>query len=619
MKFLSYFNLFLTIIAILLSFFVGFKLPEEMMRKIYIDYIYYILLFNVLFWLFSFIRTRTKSFFEDLASYWKNHKLAVFVALILVIIGSIVSKPDFRILADETNLLSVSQALYENRECRNYTSVLYYYFGFKNVIRAELDKRPALFPLTVSFIHSFTGYRPENIFIANIIAGFFSLLFIYHLISYKFGKFWGICGMLLLSSYPVFVLYYTSGGFEVFNLLFSLILFWLLIKFLKEPTAVYAECIFLFLPLISQTRYESVTAVFCVLPVVFLMLPWKEYLKFSYKLILTPLFFIPIAWLRILTFNIKALEAEDKGSAFSFDFFKANLEKAGLFFIGKDLAFGAVPIVTFVAIAGLIWASIDLIIGFFRRKPTTSEVDDSLKNSDDLGNTDSEVDISENEKTTNNTYSYTNIMKPILFWSSITLFYVFHAIIRFAFWGGDFTLRSSSRLAVIFLPIFVYFTVRFCYGLYSKFNVRKIYSLLCIICLLFAYLPVAGQNLGVRDLTLYREFRATREYLKEYLPNKNEYILVADRSNLYVPLKYNSISFDYLNDRFNVVSNNFYNRTYSYLIVAQLIKKDTNEPISTCRVPKELNLKTLYETQIMVNQYLRISECYFDPKKGLKK
>ena len=136
---------------------------------------------------------------------------------------------------------------------------------------------------------------------------------------------------------------------------------------------------------------------------------------------------------------------------------------------------------------------------------------------------------------------------------------------------------------------------------------------------MFVYLPVAGQNLGVRDLTLYREFRATREYLKEYLPNKNEYILVADRSNLYVPLKYNSISFDYLNDRFNTVSNNFYNRTYSYLIVAQLIKKDTNQPIPGCRVPKELKLKTLYETQIMVDQYLRISECYFDLNKGMNK
>ena len=124
MKFWRYFNIILAIISISLSFFIGFKLPEETMRKLYIDYIYYILLLNVLFWLFSFVRTRIRSFLEDLTNYWKNHKLAVVIAFILVILGTIVSKPDFRILADETNLLSVSQALYENRECRNYTSVL---------------------------------------------------------------------------------------------------------------------------------------------------------------------------------------------------------------------------------------------------------------------------------------------------------------------------------------------------------------------------------------------------------------------------------------------------------------------------------------------------------------
>ncbi len=612
---LSYINIILTIITVFLSFFWGLKLPEETMRKLYIDYIYYILLFNVIFWIFSFIRTRKKSFIEDIASYWKNHKLAVFIALILVVLGTIVSKPDFRILADETNLLTVSQALYENRECKNYTSVLYYYFGFKNVIRAELDKRPALFPLTVSFLHSFTGYRPENIFITNIITAFFTLLFLYHLINYKFGKFWGICSMLLLSSYPIFVLYYTSGGFEVFNLLFSLILFWLLLMFIKEPTAINAEALLLFLPLISQTRYESVTAVICVLPVIFLLLTKSEYLKFSYKLILTPLFFIPVIWLRLLTFNMKALEAEDKGSAFSFNFFKANLEKAGMFFIGKDLAFGAVPIVTYIAIVGIIWATIDLMI----KKNTASEYENSLKYSDDYGNTDSEYDVSRKEKNTNDFHGNKDIMKQILFVVSLTLFYIFHAVIRFAFWGGDFTMRTSSRLAIIFLPLFVYFTIIFCHKLCSKFKIRESYILLGVLTLMFVYLPVAGQNLGVRDLTLYREFRATREYLKEYLPNKNEYILVADRSNLYVPLKYNSISFDYLNDRFNTVSNNFYNRTYSYLIVAQLIKKDTNMPIPGCRVPKELKLKTLYETQIMVDQYLRISECYFDLNKGMNK
>lgn len=576
------YNLFLTSISIIVAVYLAFMaFSNQMMEKLYMEWIYYILVANIAFWLFSLLRTRTKIFVEDLKDYWKIHKLAVIVAFVLIASGAIISKPDFRILADETNLLSMSQALYENRECKNYTSVLYYYYGFKNVISSELDKRPALFPLTVSFIHSFFGYRPENSFIVNIVSAFLSLLFLYHLVNYRFGKFWGICAMLLLASYPVFILYYTSGGFEVLNLLFSLILFWLLFKFLREPTAINTEALLLFLPLISQTRYESSFAVICILPAIFILLPKDEYFKFSYKLVLTPLFFVPVVWLRLLTDNIKGLQAQDKGKAFGFDFFKDNLEKAYYFFVGKDISYGAVRIITFFAIAGLAWSIIDFIVDLIKNQKKVV-----IKNLND-------------NKT------------QIIFVSSITLFYLFHAIIRFAYWGGDLALRSSSRLAIIFLPLFVYFAIKFCYGLWKKFSVRKEYVFICALIILFAYYPVAGQNLGVRDLTLYREFKATREFLDRYFPNKNEYILVVNRANMYVPLKYNSIGFDILNNKLDFVKSNLRNRTYNYLVIAQIVNKNTNIPIDKYFVPSSVHLETIRETQISADKYIRFSRAFF--------
>lgn len=585
-------NIILTVVSALLSLYLGFKaFPNSTMEKLYINWIYYILIANVILWLFAFVRTRIKDFFEDVTDYWKTHKLALIIAFILVTLGTIISKPDFRILADETNLLSMSQALYENRECKNYTSVLYYYYGFKNVISSELDKRPALFPFTVSLFHSFFGYRPENIFVVNVIAAFLSLLLIYHLVRYKFGKTWGISSMLLLASYPLFTLYYTSGGFEVFNLLFSLIMFWLLIKFLNNPTAVNTEALLLFLPLVSQTRYESAVAIICVLPAIFIMLPKTEYYKFSYKLVLMPLFYVPVIWLRLLTDNLKGLQAVDKGKAFSFEFFKENINKAFSFFFGQDIAYGIVPIVTFIAIAGFVWAVIDFFINVFGKKQNSIE-ENSKKQE--------EVKICcfpDNKKA------------HIVFWSVALIFYIFHAVIRFAYWGGELTLRSQSRLAIIFLPIFIYYTIRFLNSICDKFKVRNTYCLIGIIALLFVYFPVAGQNLGVRDLTLYREFRAMREYLAQSFPNKNEFILVADRANMYVPLKYNSITFDYFRNNTNTINNNLKNRTYRFVLIAQIIDKKTNKAVEKCSVPESLRLENLYETQISADKYIRISKC----------
>ncbi len=164
----------LTVITTILSFYWGFSaFSSEKMKNLYINWVYYILIANILLWFFAIIATKSKNWNNEFFNYCKKHKWAILVAFSLTLCGVLVSKPEFRILADETNLLSISQALYENRECKNLTSATYYYYGFKSVINYEIDKRPALFPLTVCFFHSAFGYRPENAFAVNILACFF--------------------------------------------------------------------------------------------------------------------------------------------------------------------------------------------------------------------------------------------------------------------------------------------------------------------------------------------------------------------------------------------------------------------------------------------------------------
>lgn len=568
---MAFIPILLTVITTILAFYLGFSaFSNEKMSSLYINCVYYILIANILLWLLAVIETKSKNWRNEFTNYCRKHKWAIILAFLLTLCGALVSKPEFRILADETNLLSISQSLYEDRECKNLTSATYYYYGFKNVIYYEIDKRPALFPLIVSFVHSLSGYRPENAFFVNILSCFFSLIIFYNLVTSRFGRFWGKCGMVLLSAYPLWVLYYTSAGFEVFNLLFSLILFWYLAKFIKEPTAVNAEALLLLLPLISQTRYESSVALLSAIPAVFLMLPKIEYRKFSYKLFLIPLLFVPVAWLRLLTDNDKGLQVAEVGkAAFALEHFYTNIKKAVSFFRGEDIAYGMIPILTYLAVTGLILLSIIVVTKAIKEK---------------------KIDY-----------------KGIVFWSGVFLFYFLHAVIRFAYYWGDLTYRFNSRLGIIFLPIIVFFAVALLYYICLMFRLRKIIFAWVSVVLLFIYWPVAGQNLGVRELVLYREFRAAKEYLERFYPNKNEYILVADRANLYVPFKYSTIGFNYFKNNFASMKNSLENRTYRHILFLQTIDKASGKALSKCSIPSSIKPETLYETQLKADQYLRVS------------
>ena len=124
---------------------------------------------------------------------------------------------------------------------------------------------------------------------------------------------------------------------------------------------------------------------------------------------------------------------------------------------------------------------------------------------------------------------------------------------------------------------------------------------------MLVYWPVAGQNLGVRELVLYREFRAAKEYLEQFYSNKNEYILVADRANLYVPLKYSTVSFNYFNNNFSSLKNSLENRTYNHILFLQTVDKASGKALSKCSIPSSIKTEILHETQIKADQYLRVS------------
>lgn len=550
-----------------------FGLERTRMETLYVDYTWYFIAAALFVWLQQLF-TRLPAF-EVLNNGIRRHALPIVTALALTVAGFLASPPDFRILADETNLLGMSQAMYDDHACYNPTQAVSYYHGMNRVISRVTDMRPGVFPFMVSALHSLTGYRGSNAFAVNAIAGFLSMLLLYYLVQMPFGRFWGITAMLLLASYPVFLLYMTSAGFEVFNLMAALVFLVLLDRFIRRPAASSAESMLLLLPLLAQTRYESALAVLCALPVVFLRLPAAEYSRFSLRLVIWPLLFMPAAWLRLVTFSQQAFQVKEIDQAFGFDLFVKNIKRALPFFTGSERSYGMVPVITFFAVAGLVWLLLDW-------QPRRQSAKDPLASG-----------------------SFSADQSMLLF---SALFFVLHAAARFAYFWGDMTLQYTSRLGIVFLPVLVFLSVYLMRRLTNLFAFGKSWAVVGSLLLLIHGWPVAGQNLAVRDILFFREFKTVREFLQRQYPDKKDYIVVTEQSNALVPLRYNSFSVGHLNANLETVKRDLKNRTWRYLLLVQKIETESGKAIENSGVSADLALETLYESQLSVNRILRISK-----------
>ncbi|KAF1079345.1 MAG: hypothetical protein GQF41_4349 [Candidatus Rifleibacterium amylolyticum] len=553
-----------TLVLSLLAVYFGFwGLERDRMEDLYRSGTWYFLLVALLLWLQKL--TTFMPTLENARAAWCRHWPAAATALLLVLLAFFASPPDYRILADETNLLGMAQAFYEERSCHNPTQALNFYHGIKRTISSVVDMRPAFYPFLTAAAHALTGYRPENAFLVNALAGFGILFLLYLLVHYWYGRFWGIAAMLLLASFPLFVLYMTSAGFETVNLLFAMILLSIAWRFIARPQAGGAEFMFLTLPLLAQTRYESVLAVFCVIPLVIICLPKEEYDRLSWRTPLIPVLFLPVAWLRVITYSQQAFQVESIDQAFGFNHLWANLRNALPFFVGSEKAYGMVPLLAVMAIAGLIWLLSDLFS--FR----TAE------------------------------------RKFRVFAGFAAAFFALHAAARFAYFWGDLRLQYTSRLGVIFLPLLACLSIYLLRQLANVAGFSRNWAPLLAVLLMINGWPVAGQNMAVRDIFYFREFKTVREFLHQYYPNQKGYILVSDISNLYLPFRYSSVSPSWVELNSDEVARSLEKGTWQRLLVVQKINIATGQPVAGSEMPARFTLKPLYHSQLSPEKLIRIS------------
>ena len=562
-NFRGWFIIGLTAISAIVALLMGFvAFDKSQMEAFYRQGAFYFIGFTLLLWLQKTAETALEQK-NDLKSWIKGHCFAIVAAFIICGLISIAISPEYRILADETNLLGTAMAMYDSHQTTNPTQVLNYYHGMQRVIESVVDMRPAFYPFMVFIAHTLLGYDAANGFVVNLFAATMILLILYALLEPRLGKPAAGLSMLALAAFPLFAMYVRSCGFETVNLLWLLILVLACDRFLRAPNAGTLELAMLTLPLLAQTRYESALSVFCVVPVLLYKLPRSEFARLGWRTVVLPFLFLPVAWLRVITYSSKAFQVESVDKAFGLDLFWANLQKAFWFFVGENRQYGMVALLGLLALAGLVKYSIDL---FAEREKRSFE------------------------------------MPAMIF-----LLTAVHSLTRFAYYWGNLTLQYTSRLGLVFLPLLAFFIVYFLHFLQQRIKMRWHVCYLLILALLLHGWPVAGKNLAVRDIFYFRELKTVKQFLEREFPQKHDYYLITDLSNLYTPFRYSAIHTGFARANPEDMLAQLSRRTYSFALVIQKISASDNLPVPESRLGPEFELETIYESQLHVAEFIRIS------------
>ena len=286
-----------SIFAAVLICVMSLLIPSPRLTAIYHNSGFYILFASFIYW--AYLQLPRQFNLARLQAFGKDQGLILLFIIAVVALMFLVSPLQFRILADETNLLGIANSMYSQHSFENRTSALFY-FQQQHQVHSEWGIRPNFYPFLVYVLHSLKGYSAYNGFIVNFIAGVVCLFSFYWLLNRWFSTAMALLGAITLAAFPVFVLWVTSSGFEIVNLALALTAFCWLYQYQQTDDSYHLERLALTLVLLAQTRYESAVFVFSIGLAVLIMLRVEQIKALSWRFVLVPFFFLPIAWQRVI-------------------------------------------------------------------------------------------------------------------------------------------------------------------------------------------------------------------------------------------------------------------------------------------------------------------------------
>ncbi len=551
----------LVAVAAFLALLIFSLISKKNMNMLFVRSSYYLILLIFVIWTTQAALFLRHSNFS-LKQLLKKHWIGISIAFVMTLFVFTSVEVGFKTLSDETNLLSISNSMLNDKTPNNATMGKRYY-GNLNIINNETPKRPLMFPFLVQLLHVTTGLRYQNAFVFNFIIMFLFLSGVYIASRHFLDVGSSIAAILLILSYPVFTIFGTSAGFDVFNSVFFMMILASAYCFIRQPS--YRSFCFIFASLImfSNIRYESVFFL-VALPVLLVFagrIKWGYLKSASWMIFITPLVTLPYIWQRILRHN--AYQNPEGTAVFSIRSFTDNL---AIFFKNLvDLKY-FLPYAGFLSIISIL-ILIYLIIRVVRARRTLE-----------------------------------SWQRRCLVVLAISV--LLSTAIYFAHFFGVYTHPSSARL---FITLSIIFAIAPVMLKIAKPRLLPGPSLLMIsiVCFLF-YHPIAVEGRFINALTGNRRTEHCLTHLSK-VRDKN-ILIIALRPGQFVAVGYGAVNFVYANKNHQKVLKEFGRHLYSKVIVFQEIEYETGQPTEKTKLPPAYNLETLDEIQISATEFLRIAE-----------
>ncbi len=522
-------------------------------------YAFYFMAFIFAAWALAIAPALKKAF--DTGSPIREYGAGLLFALAVAASVFISVKPEFRVLADEANLLGVSRSMVYERRADIVTMSKNYYHNAHPVAR-ESEKRPHMYPFFTSLVHAVSGYRPANAFAVNFIllAALLGSVFVFFRGLY--GQLPAYAAVLITASQPLLALTASSGGMEFMYAAFMFFSFLALRRFLREPSGGSFATLWFTLAIMANVRYEGPAVMAAVGLALLLSGRLKREQLASWPFLLTPLMLLPAFCQRFcMTTNF---ETPPGVAPFSI----GSVLEHSWQFVKAQAAFSLeIPYSPVLGVLGLLAALLYLPKIFLREEGGIN------------GGT---------------VLSRTAALALLVHLSITTAFLTSEPFSQAA---ARYYAPASLTLALLAAALL---------GRAASRRPAAAPALVALAAALFiTHVPTAAENRYMNLLILTRQHKHEAAFL-ERLGEKNM-LVVSDRPRLFTVRGYGAVNFWYARNNSGELLEGLERKLYPGIVVMQEVLYSTGKPTPETDPGPAYALTPLYEIQNTADSYIRVA------------
>lgn len=240
-------------------------------------------------------------FHHGFRAHWKTWALALLGAGVVFASTSV----DFKVLSDETNLLSVANMLAVFGKASN-TEMWQYYYHTYHALDVSVPSRPILFPVLTALVHFLVGLKWWSPFVVNFLSLglLFGLVLVWARKEIPSRLLPRSTSLLALLMSPILSIAATSAGYDLVSLTVGFGCFLILLEYEKRRDPATLECLLFGLICFGSVRYESIVALPFTAAGLYLLEGNGIFKKLSFQTLFAgALMILPLVVQRVLTWG----------------------------------------------------------------------------------------------------------------------------------------------------------------------------------------------------------------------------------------------------------------------------------------------------------------------------